>query len=135
MNRTDDFDSGYTKAESDRALDKIINDIHKKEDSLQKKADDTLEYIRSADERLRKLHLEAMAGLDKAIALLHQITASIEADRQAKMDAEQSILCPKCGESVDFEPPYPAEPDTNTAEWNGGYLCECGWIGGEGWAE
>ena len=134
MNNTD-FDSGYTKAESDRALDKIIADINSHEETLKKNAEDTLEYIRSADERLRKLHLEAMAGIDKAIALLHQITANIEADRQERIDNELPVVCPKCFDIVDFEPPHTAEPDTSTAAWDGGYLCGCGWIGGEGWAE
>ena len=134
MNNTD-FDSGYTKAESDRALDKIIADINSHEKTLKKNAEDTLEYIRSADERLRKLHLEAMAVLDKSIALLGQITANIEADRQERIDNELPVVCPKCFDIVDYEPPYPAEPDTNSAGWDGGYLCECGWIYGEGWEE
>ena len=130
-----DFDSGYSKSESDNALDKIIADINSHEENLQKKASETIEYILKSDERLHRIHAQSIAHLDKAIAMLRQITSSIEADRQERIDSELCIVCPKCGEVLDFEPPYPAEPDTNTAAWDGGYLCECGFIGGEGWEE
>ena len=34
--------------------------------------------------------------------------------------------CPECGEEMEYEPPHPAEPDTNVGEWKGGWMCtEC----------
>jgi len=32
----------------------------------------------------------------------------------------------KCGNDVEYQPPYDSEPDTNTPAYCGGYQCECG---------
>lgn len=37
------------------------------------------------------------------------------------------MTCPACKAEIDFEPAYPADPPTNVGEWNGGFLCGCGW--------
>lgn len=36
---------------------------------------------------------------------------------------------PGCPGSMDYQPPYPAEPDTGTASWPGGATCDvCGFV-------
>lgn len=37
--------------------------------------------------------------------------------------------CPDCAERMEYQPPYRAEPDTNTRAWPGGWSCPgCGRI-------
>lgn len=70
-----------------------------------------------------------MNGPDQTI-LGHMVEIALhlrDLEKLLRQKMTPARYCPKCGESVDYEPAHEAEPENNVGAWNGGYACQCGW--------